>query len=391
MPPMAILAPLFAALGRFAGRALTTTLGWASTLLFGRVSKDRQVLLAAVTFGSVVWVALAVGVLVPDVGSFLLAFVPVPDFIDPAWVRIGMLVAAIPLPLLVGAAVTMLVDPADRGSGADLVKQVLRGYPLTISLAFVLVFLALVGTVRKLRVLVKRWSDLHIPLVVQPGGYEAVVGDLEAALDDAGLDVALRDAPAVLAMPGRLLATIAGPSVRRLVPERLRMLSGQGIEVLVHQSDIAISGGSVESARARAAIAGRLATSAAWRTTSDEAQAIEDRLAALVRSHDGHAATMTPAAAAELADIDRALATLEVDADEWEVLYRVRLQVERDLLAGDRPGQTFPGDPAALVTGSGPKTAGRAAPAELGLAAGVAALLALDIVVAVRERLAGRS
>ena len=86
---MAILATVFGMLGRFAGRILTTTLGWAGTLLFGQVRKDRQVVLAAITFGSVVWVVLLVGVIVPDVGTMLLAFVPVPDFVDPLWVRIG--------------------------------------------------------------------------------------------------------------------------------------------------------------------------------------------------------------------------------------------------------------------------------------------------------------
>ena len=81
---MAILATIFGMLGRFAGRILTTTLGWAGMLLFGQVRKDRQVVLAAITFGSVVWVVLLVGVIVPDVGTMLLAFVPVPDFVDPA-------------------------------------------------------------------------------------------------------------------------------------------------------------------------------------------------------------------------------------------------------------------------------------------------------------------
>ena len=57
---MAIFATVFGMLGRFAGRVLTTTLGWAGVLLFGRVRKDRQVILAAVTFGSVVWAALLV-------------------------------------------------------------------------------------------------------------------------------------------------------------------------------------------------------------------------------------------------------------------------------------------------------------------------------------------
>jgi hypothetical protein len=380
---MAILATVFGMLGRFAGRVLTTTLGWAGTLLFGRVRKDHQVILAAVTFGSVVWAALLVGVIVPDVGTFLLAFVPVPDFIDPLWVRVGMVVAAAVLPLVVGGAILLLLDSADRPKGRDAVALVLRGYLVTAALALTLVFLAVVGTVRKARVLAKRWSDAHIPAVVRPGGYERVVRDLEQALDDADLDVAPRDAPRVLAVPGRLLASVAGRYFSSLVPDRLQQLTGPGIEVLIHQSDIAISGGKSEVARARAAIASRLTSSAAYRTTSAEAQTIEERLERL--AHD------PTHAMAELRWIDDELATIELDADEWEVLYRIRLQVERDLLSG-RPVGTAPGP----AGDSGPQRVPEAQPVlvpgpSLGIAATIGALLLLDIVVTIRERISGRT
>jgi hypothetical protein len=380
---MAILATVFGMLGRFAGRVLTTTLGWAGTLLFGRVRKDHQVILAAVTFGSVVWAALLVGVIVPDVGTFLLAFVPVPDFIDPLWVRVGMVIAAAVLPLVVGGAILLLLDSADRPKGRDAVALVLRGYLVTAALALTLVFLAVVGTVRKARVLAKRWSDAHIPAVVRPGGYERVVRDLEQALDDADLDVAPRDAPKVLAVPGRLLASVAGRYFSSLVPDRLQQLTGPGIEVLIHQSDIAISGGKSEVARARAAIASRLTSSAAYRTTSAEAQTIEERLERL--AHD------PTHAMAELRWIDDELATIELDADEWEVLYRIRLQVERDLLSG-RPVGTAPGP----AGDSGPQRVPEAQPVlvpgpSLGIAATIGALLLLDIVVTIRERISGRT
>ena len=380
---MAILATVFGMLGRFAGRVLTTTLGWAGTLLFGRVRKDHQVILAAVTFGSVVWAALLVGVIVPDVGTFLLAFVPVPDFIDPLWVRVGMVVAAAVLPLVVGGAILLLLDSADRPTGTDAIALVLRGYLVTAALALTLVFLAAVGTVRKARVLAKRWSDAHIPAVVRPGGYERVVRDLEQALDDADLDVAPRDAPKVLAVPGRLLASVAGRYFSSLVPDRLQQLTGPGIEVLIHQSDIAISGGKSEVARARAAIASRLTSSAAYRTTSAEAQTIEERLERL--AHD------PTHAMAELRWIDDELATIELDADEWEVLYRIRLQVERDLLSG-RPVGTAPGP----AGDSGPQRVPEAQPVlvpgpSLGIAATIGVLLLLDIVVTIRERITGRT
>ena len=380
---MAILATVFGMLGRFAGRILTTTLGWAGVLLFGRVRKDRQVILAAITFGSVVWAALLVGVIVPDVGTFLLAFVPVPDFVDPLWVRIAMLVAAALLPLVVGGAILLLLDSADRPTGKDALALVLRGYLVTAALALTLVFLAVIGTVRKGRVLAKRWSDAHIPAVVRPGNYERVVVDLERALDDADLSVTSRDAPAVLAVPGRMLASVAGKHFSALVPDRVKQLTGSGIEVLIHQSDIAISGGKSEVARARAAIASRLTSTAVYRTTSAEAQAIELRLEKL--AHDPSHAF------AELRWIDEELATIELDADEWEVLYRIRLQVERDLLTG-RPVGTAPGS----AGDSGPRRLPEAQPglvpgASLGIAAAIGALLLLDVVVTIRERIAGRT
>src|SRR6185503_10734956 len=46
--------------------------------------------------------------------------------------------------------------------------------------------------------------------------------------------------------------------------------------------------------------------------------------------------------ARELADLDAVLAELDVPYDEWEVLYRMRLQVERDLRAGKPVGEAFP-------------------------------------------------
>ena len=380
---MAILATVFGMLGRFAGRILTVTLGWAGVLLFGRVRKDRQVLLAAITFGSVVWVVLLVGVIVPDVGTLLLAFVPVPDFVDPLWVRVAMLIGAVVLPLVVGLAILLILEPSDRPSGMDAVRLVLRGYPLTAALALTLVFLAVIGIVRKARATAKRWSDAHVPAVVRPGGYDRVVADLERALDDADLTVTPRDAPAVLAMPGRMLAAVAGKNFRSLVPERLKQLTGPGLEVLIHQSDIAISGGKGEVARARAAIASRLTSTAAYRTTSAEAQEIEQRLEAI--AHDATHAN------AEFAWIDAKLATIELDADEWEVLYRIRLQVERDLVTG-RPVGTAPGP----AGDTGARRLPEAQPwptsgASLGIAASIAMLLLLDVVVTIRERLSGRT
>jgi hypothetical protein len=377
---MAILAALFGVLGRFVGKILTAALGWASMLLFGRVPKDKQILLVLITFGSIAWVAMALGVLVPSVGAFLLAAMPVPDFVDQTWIRLAMLAGALVTPLLIGLVAVYIQSKATRPRGADLARSILRGYPLAFILAVILVFLAVVGIVRKGRSLARRWSDAHVPIVVREGGYGRMVADLEDALDEAGLAVDRGEAPAVMAMPGRLVAAVAGPGVRALVPDRLAQLTGRGLEIDLYPSDIAIAGRPTLVTRARAAMASRLASTAAFLTTSAESQAIEERLERLARKAQPGAA-----ADAELTAVDRLLATVEIPYEEWEVLYRIRLQVERDLLSGIKPGHDFPG---AKDSASRRDTAPQrdASPVEIVLATASIGLVLLDVVLALRER-----
>src|SRR5512142_2615677 len=146
---VAILGSIFGVLGRFAGKILNSALGWASLLLFGRVPQSRQVILVGITFGSLIWVVTVLGVLVPDIGTFLLAAVPAPRFIDRNWIRLAMLIAAIILPLLIGIGSLFLQESADRPKGINLVTGVLRGYPFAFVLAVSLAFLAAIALVRK--------------------------------------------------------------------------------------------------------------------------------------------------------------------------------------------------------------------------------------------------
>jgi len=400
---MTFVAGIFGVVGRFAGRLLTTTLGWASSLLFGRVPQDRQIVLALVTFGSVIWAALVVGIALPDVGAFLVAVVPAPTLVDRGWIRLAMLIGALVVPAIVGAASLFVVEPANRPRGRGALDAVLRGYPLCGALALTLVILAVVGVARFIHHRAIGWVDVHVPIVVHPGGYERVVVDLERALDDAGLAVVRRPAPLALAVPGRMLGRIAGPGIRALVPDRPVELVGQDLEIGLYPSDISIGGKRSTVARARAAIATRLTSTAASMTTSAEAQAVEATLEGLTRAGGAtavgqarHAADLE-SARATLVAVDGELASLDVPHEEWEILYRQRLQVERDLLAGRAPGSVLPNDAGtplgtviddALDAHRSDRSRGRQ-PAIVGtrlLAAAGYVLIAVDVVVALMDR-----
>jgi hypothetical protein len=373
---MALIVALFAALGRVFGRVANLALGWATVLLFGRIPQSKQTLLSFVTLGSLAWVAALVGVLVPDAGTFLLAAIPRPEFIPEEWVRLAMLVVAIVLPILIGAASVGLLSPADRPTGAALVVQVLRGYPYAGVLAVTLAFLAAIAIARKVRSLLRRWEDAHVAALVKPGGYERVLVDLEAALDDAGLEVERTRAPRILAIPPRLLGAVGGPGVRALVPDELAKLKRSDLEILVYPSDIALMGAKRSVARGRAAIAARLMFTEAYLTAAKESQEIEQRLKEIARSD--------AISRGDFQEIDRRLGVLIVPFDEWETLYRLRLQVENQGRLGDtsEPGiahRRIPGDAPA-------EAAALAGPARWVAALGLIVLMGLDVLLALRER-----
>jgi hypothetical protein len=207
-----------------------------------------------------------------------------------------------------------------------------------------------------------------------------MTADLERALDDAGLDVNRGQAPAILIAPAKVLAAVAGSGVRSLVPDRLVQLTSRDLEVQLYPSDVALAGKEVSVNRARAAIASRLAATTAFMTTSAEAQGLEERL-----QHVADRRRLDEDGQRELAEIDDALAHIEIPYEEWEVLYRMRLQVERDLLTGRTPG-AFPGEAPGSATAPQRLPATEPAPIEYAAAAGIVGLLALDLVLALRER-----
>jgi hypothetical protein len=90
---MTILVSVFGFAGRFSGDLLTSALGWASSLLFGRVPRSHQVFLVLMMAGSFLWLVLLLALVLPIVSSTLLAATPHPPFVDQAWLAAVLLPA----------------------------------------------------------------------------------------------------------------------------------------------------------------------------------------------------------------------------------------------------------------------------------------------------------
>lgn len=325
---------IFGIVGRFAGDLVTSALGWASSLLFGRVPRSHEIFLVWMMAGAFVWIVAILGLLIPGIVSVALTTTPHPPFVDRAWLAIALVAVAVVVPLGVGLAGYLVPVAGDRPRGVVIVRETLRGYLLTPMIAGLLLFLAGIGLTRKVRSIRHGWSDTHIPIVVEPGGYDEMTSDLRAALSAAGMSVKVVEAPKVLTLPALLLTRVAGSNVRKLRSDRLVELKGRGLRIGLYPYDIAISCAASKKNRARAVILSALAATSAHLTTSAEAQAVEDRLQRLAVHNHQPGAGSRPAIRSAFEAVDKTLLDLVIPADEWDVLYRLRLQVELDRLMG---------------------------------------------------------
>jgi hypothetical protein len=342
---MAILQALLAALLRSAGKLLNTVFGWATVMVFGKVPADRQIYLSVMGLGSVAWIAAVAGIAFPSLGTFLLSFVTLPDWVDRTWVRLAMLTGAVVVPAVVGGVSLLLRDPADRPQGwRARGKAVLKGYPFTLGLAVTLILMTVLAPVVRLHTLARRWTTQHVPIVVDADDYEEVVREIGRTLDEAGWPTRREPASWMLRLPTRALTLLAGGYLSNLVAERLATLRGPRLEVILHPADLVISGREADVVDARAVLAEELAFSKAHLTWTKEANAIEDRLQKLWTAARGGKLN-TEQAGHQLRVLENDLRRLDLSYEEWEILFRAKLLVRVAVGAACAPGEARNGGP----------------------------------------------
>jgi len=342
---MAILQALIAALLRSMGSILNTAFGWATLTLFGRSPRSRQTALSILSFGSVIWIIALCGAIWPSFSTFLLAFVTVPDFLKP-WVRALMLLLVAVVPLAIGLATRRLQNDSGRkGSAAEVTAAMLRGYSYALGFGLTFVMLLVLVPLSKLRDVIRGWTTTHIPVVVESSDYRGVLDELHESLRERGIETRLERVSWVLRAPTRVLGLFAGRSLAALVSEDMKAMRAENLEILLHPSDLVVAGRPERTAPAAAVLLERLLYTRAHLTWDEESQRLEERLHAILKDALEHRAPAGAAHAAEVASgsSDRRLRNVESDLrrthlpyEEIEKLFRIKLQVETEVLRAAR-------------------------------------------------------
>ncbi len=307
-------------------RSATLALSWATALFFGSVPGNQGNALSIMALISVGWVILTVGFGAPLLVGFALdlgGVVPT-NFQLPSLV-VWALAAAVLLapPLVAGIADVMELNGA-RSVGR-WVLQIPVSYPATASLGLAVLQMVAITPFLLVRRMRRSQRLLQVPVVLQdPGSPRGLAGPVIDALESLGAASFERQPlHGPISWPLRTVGFAARHLLGRVVRGDPVLIRGDHLQVIVYATNVGIVGPDEEAHRARAAIQKRLAFTHAYLTWSPEAQRFEEMLRGFYRSSDGGRLRQ------RLDRLQHQMDGASLTSDEWNLLYRLRLQLER--------------------------------------------------------------
>jgi hypothetical protein len=321
--------------------------GWAVDALFGQTTAREQILFSVLIVAAVGWPLLLIGILAPKVAVQMVAMVPLPASVSVWTVRLVWIGLALLIPLGVGLAVARR-RPGLAGHRARQLASMWRGFPITVGLsaAFAVIFVSVPAM--RLVALLRRRKTADIPLIMNASAYHEVATTLCEVLNRQGFSLRSAEPAWWISAPMRLLTWLGGDALRSHVPARVAHFVTGDLSMSLYPSGLVLRGRAKRLTWAHGLIAESVVHTDGLQTTDPAAQALERRLRPLWKAYDRAPAERAghQGLAGELDRIARELRTLQVDWDDWQVLYRQILQLGR-AIAGQP--QLLDGGPAALV------------------------------------------
>ncbi|HVM25225.1 MAG TPA: hypothetical protein VM253_07505 [Candidatus Limnocylindrales bacterium] len=322
-------------------RSTRFALGWATSLYFGEVPGRQGRLLSVVSLMAVAWLIVIVGFAVPILaGAILEAAGVIDENFEVTWYHyLGLMAAVVALPPAVAATAVYGNFHAER-SVRTWLGLLPRCYTATLMLGLAVLQMVAFTPI----LLFQRWRAkrkfVQVPLALREGADDDdLVDAVRSALGSIGIDdVSVTEADGIKAWPMRTV----GYAVRHLLGavvrgDPMRLAAGE-TQIYAYATNISITGPKEDVYRIRAAVERELAFCDVYLTWSEDAQALEDELMAAHDGANGDVDTMRR----RLDDIQQRMDTASLNGDEWNVLYRLRLQVEQAASRradGQEPGE----------------------------------------------------
>ena len=333
---MAILQALISYLGKSAGKALNAIFGWAVLALFGTTSPKEQTLLSAVVAAAAAWPILLLGVIVPKIALLIVAFVPMGKSVPSFWLRLIWIALAVLVPIVVGSVV------AKRGSQETMPepgwKKFLRGFPVTLALACAFLLMLVVAPILRIATVIRRREIVRIPAVMDKGITALTMAALADTLKRHGIALRSAKAPWYQTAPAKILLKIGGRPFAAMASEHVEYRRNPQLELTVLPNETILRGVPVVVGQARALCTEVYGPRPIIQTFDAGARELEwhaKRVWAIyLEQPDAH--ERSDVLEHRVTELSAQLSRLNLPWDEWQIIYRLLLQVDR-AVHGDEP------------------------------------------------------
>lgn len=314
-------------------KSASFALGWATAMYFGQVPGRQGRMLSVVSLIAAGWVIVLVGFAVPIfTGAALEATGVIGDNFDVEAIHYIGLVAAIVLVPPAIAGITVWGRFHDDRSVRKWLRMILVSYPATAMLGVSVLQMVIFSP----WLIFQRWRrkrrSVQVPLVMREGSDDDdMVEAVRAALTSIGIeDVTTTEASGPRSWPlytvGFAAQHLLGAVVRG---EPMRLVADE-LEILAYATNVSINGPKEDTYRVRAAIEREITFRNAYVTWNEEAQDFEDELKAIHKRANGDFAALC----ARLDEVQERMDAASLNSEDWNVLYRLRLQVEQHAARG---------------------------------------------------------
>ena len=328
---MAILQALLGLISRSAGKILYAIFGWAVRALFGRASETERTLLSGVVGAAAVWPLLIVGLIAPKVAALLLAFVPLSKSV-PSWlVRVVWAGLVLLVPCAIGVAVAM--RGPDNLRRRPFIRRVVSGFPITVGLAAAFVIMFVTVPVIRLVAMLKGEQTADVPLVTQTEAYHDTAALCVRTLNAHAFGMQPAKPSWAAQVPLRVLRIFSHDAFASFLPDHVENYRGDELELELYPSGAMLRGKGSKLSWAHGLIAEATVKVDGFQTSSKAAQDLESQVHRLWKLLDEEPSAHVGSArllglAHELAG---RLAAADVGYDDWQVVYRQIVQLERAL------------------------------------------------------------
>ena len=309
-------------------KSASFALGWATAIYFGQVPGRQGRILSVISLLAAGWVILVVGFAIPIfAGAALEASGLIGENFDVQAIHYIGLVAGIVLTPPAIAAATVYAEFHDERTLATWLHMMPVSYPATAMLGVSVLQMVAVTPF----LLIQRWRQkrklVQVPLVMHKGTDDNDLTELvRSALASIDLkDVKVSEATGPKSWPLRTVGFAARHLLGAVVRGKPMRLAVDELEILAYATNVSILGPKKDAYRVRAAMERELAFSDAYLTWNEDSQAFEDELRELHESANGD----LPGLRRRLSAVQERIDVASLNSEEWNVLYRLRLQLEQ--------------------------------------------------------------